>query len=73
MSRQNLSRHHKKCSSNGGTSEPRNVIYIKEKHHRAWHTLFQNKTAEEIAKIINTIYLDPDFKFVVTPIKMRGG
>jgi len=33
--------------------------------HAAWHKLFSNKTAHEIADAINKIWLDPDFRFDV--------
>lgn len=36
---------------------------IPVKQHQSWHTLFQNKTPDEIADIINEIYLDPDYRF----------
>jgi hypothetical protein len=59
-----LSRHHKKCRSNGGKTTRRNVIEIKDNLHRAWHTLFGNMLPHEIARLISKTYLDPDYQMV---------
>jgi len=69
MSKHSLSEHHRKPRSLGGSSDKRNLIRIKENCHRAWHLLFQAKNPQEIAQLINSIYLDPDWKFEA---KMRG-
>ena len=57
--------HHKRPRSLFGTNEPNNLIYIKATHHTAWHTLFKNFGPHRIAKLINKLYLDPDYEFVV--------
>jgi hypothetical protein len=62
--REPQSRHHRKPTSIGGTSEPRNVIRLPAKKHEAWHLLFQNRTAQEIADLINRFYLDPDYELI---------
>ena len=59
-----ISHHHRKCRSNGGKSTKRNLIEIRDNLHRAWHTLFGNMTPPEIARLISTIYLDPDYQMV---------
>ncbi len=59
-----LTTHHRKPRSIGGKSEPRNVVRIPERKHAAWHVLFANRTAEEIAHLISETYLDPDFMFI---------
>ncbi len=56
-------RHHRKPKSIGGGSEPPNTIYVPDYKHRAWHTLFGNMTARQIADEINTTWLDPSFTF----------
>lgn len=68
-----LTDHHRRPQSLGGTRSKRNIIRIKENLHRSWHTLFQALPPEEIAKVINAIYLDPDWKFIAVKRKMRGG
>lgn len=43
-----LSRHHIIPSSRGGTSKLENIAGLTIKKHQDYHTLFQNKTPEEI-------------------------
>ena len=57
--------HHRKPSSIGGSNHPGNTIIVNRYHHEAWHQLFQNKTAQEIADTINGVWLDPMYVFVV--------
>jgi hypothetical protein len=57
--------HHRKPLSLGGTSKAINLSHVRVSHHLAWHVLFENKTPIEIAAIINTVWLDPDFYLVV--------
>ena len=59
-----MSRHHRKCRSNGGRTTSRNVIVIKDNVHRAYHTLFGNMTPPEIANALNRIFIDPDYRMV---------
>jgi len=58
------SRHHRKPRSLKGSNEPRNISLVPREHHCAWHTLFQNMTPDEICKLINSVWLDPDYYFV---------
>ena len=58
-------RHHRKPKSRGGGNSQRNISVVPIVQHQAWHTLFANQTAEEIAETINQTWLDPDYKFVV--------
>lgn len=58
-------RHHRKCRSNGGKSNKRNISFLEYHLHVAWHILFKNWKPEQIAKEINEKYLDPDFELVV--------
>jgi hypothetical protein len=58
-------RHHRKPRSLGGTNCPENISRIKHKKHLAWHCLFGDMTAQEIAEEINKHYLDPAFIFKV--------
>ena len=62
--RPQLTTHHRKPRSIGGKSEPRNLVRIPGNKHAAWHLLFANFTAEEIARLISQTYLDPDYEFV---------
>lgn len=57
-------RHHRKPKSIGGCNEPENISVIRLKKHVAWHILFGDMCAKQIAEEINKYYLDPSFKFV---------
>jgi hypothetical protein len=56
-----------RCRSNGGGNGKNNISYVKESEHRAWHLLFRNYTAHQIAEIINEHWIDPAFQLVVAP------
>ena len=57
--------HHRKPRSLGGDNSDRNVIHVKSSQHQAWHTLFYNCKPHQIAFIINTTWIDPDYEVVV--------
>jgi len=59
-----FTKHHRKPKSLGGTGEPRNVVWLPNKKHEAFHLLFSNKTPQEIADEMTRFYLDPDFVMV---------
>jgi len=59
-----MTRHHRKCKSNGGTNEDRNISVIPSWKHRCWHLLFNNREAPNIARYINNVFLDPDWELV---------
>lgn len=58
------SKHHRRPRSKGGTNDDRNVSKVTPKEHEAWHTLFQNMDAVDIANRINAVWLDPAFEFL---------
>lgn len=58
-----MTKHHRKCRSNGGTDSPKNISIVSEKSHQAWHTIFQDMNPEEIAQVINSVWLDPAYYF----------
>lgn len=64
-----LTKHHRKPRSIGGADKTDNISLVSESSHQAWHTLFGNKTAPEIALIINAKWLDPDYMFMCFPVK----
>lgn len=59
-----MTRHHRKCKINGGKNNARNISYVPQHTHRAWHCLFQDKEPHEIAQIINRDWLDPAYKMI---------
>jgi len=60
----NLSKHHKKCKSNGGGNERQNLSFVTRKSHTHWHALFGNLEAHAIAELINHTWLDPEWELV---------
>lgn len=62
-----LSQHHRRPSSIGGKNTEDNISVLPSYLHRAWHVLFANAHAEEIAKIVNEHYLDRYWEFLVVP------
>jgi len=61
----NTSKHHRKPQSQGGDDSERNISVVNQGKHEAWHRLFSNLHPEIIAIIINQVYLDPDYEFIV--------
>jgi hypothetical protein len=70
MAKKPLSTHHRKPRSIGGTSEKRNLSHIPYHKHEAWHLLFSNMTAPEIANEANRLYLDPDYELIARKKEM---
>ena len=64
-SRSKLSRHHRKCRSHGGTNHPTNISVVPQSQHRAFHTVFGNRTPHEIAEYLSNVWIDPTYKLVV--------
>ena len=57
------SQHHRRPRSKGGKTTPENISIVDQLKHRSWHTLFANLDAHEICEIINSVWLDPAYKF----------
>ena len=57
-------RHHRKPKSLGGDDSSRNISWISDKRHKAWHILFGNYAVWKIALIINKQFIDPDYVLV---------
>lgn len=60
-----VNRHHRKPKSRGGDNSVGNISRVEVNKHRAWHTLFENMTAQEIANEINRTWIDPEYFLVV--------
>jgi len=58
------SRHHRKPKCLGGKTTERNISDVSVQHHRAWHMLFGSRQPDDIARLINAVWLDPDKMFV---------
>lgn len=64
MKQKKNSKHHRKCQSNGGGDELKNLSFVQGRKHQAWHKLFENWEAPRIAKEINDIWIDPRWELV---------
>ena len=62
--RHDLTQHHRRTRSAGGSNNPSNISWIPDNKHRAYHLLFKDMSPYQIAKELNTIYLDPQFMLV---------
>lgn len=60
-----LTRHHRRPVSLKGSDSFRNISWVSKTRHAAWHTLFGNMTPQDIARTVNSVYLDPDYEFIV--------
>jgi len=59
-----MSYHHLRPRSYGGTDEASNLIEVSVIKHQAFHTLFDAKPPQEIARILNH-WIEPCWKFIV--------
>lgn len=57
--------HHRCPKSLGGKAVQGNISLVPGNKHRAWHLLFRNHPPEIVAKIINKVWIDPDYEMVV--------
>ena len=58
-------KHHRCPRSLGGDNSKGNISLVDRDKHEAWHLLFKNHPPERIALIINNVWLDPRFEFIV--------
>jgi hypothetical protein len=65
MSRHGTTRHHRRPRSRGGNSKPSNISYVCAEQHKAYHRIFSNMTPYEIADVLNQVWIDPAYTFVV--------
>lgn len=52
--------HHRRPRSIGGTSNPANISYVKEKNHKDWHTIVGNTNAFQTCNILNKLSYVPE-------------
>ena len=56
-------KHYKRPLDNGGDESPKNVSIVTEEEYHAWYALFKGCDPEAICQIINSVFLDPRYKF----------
>ena len=59
-----MTRHHRRCRSNGGGNESENISWVSDNCHKAWHINFSNFQPHTIAHIINDKWIPRDKKFI---------
>jgi hypothetical protein len=65
-------RHHRhpksrRSSFMGDIHDKRNISIVDPKLHRAYHLLFQNRTAPEIARLLTDVWISPDMVMIAVP------
>ena len=50
-----MNRHHLKPKSRGGQSTESNLLIIEIKRHNAWHTLWGNRTLDEVIALLQRL------------------
>ena len=60
-----ITKHHRNPRSRGGTSNVKNISLVDYDDHVAWHKLFDNYSPETICRMINDVWLDPRYEFIV--------
>jgi hypothetical protein len=51
----------------GGTKTAGNISLVPQNIHAAFHMLFGNGTTEEIAAVLNSVWIDPADLLMVVP------
>lgn len=62
-------RHHRRPRSRGGSNDPSNISIVEQNQHRAYHCLFQNMLPDEVAKVLNKTWIDPEW--ILIPMKRK--
>lgn len=64
-----LNEHHIVPSSRGGKSTSENIATVDKYYHRSYHTLFANKTPDEIIRELVTNYWNNQWDWVARAIE----
>lgn len=58
--------HHRLPKSRGGTSDSNNLSEVPVYLHEAYNALFgSNATAEEVVKVLSTVWIDPRYEIIL--------
>ena len=60
----NIDKHHRLPRSKGGSNSNSNISLVRKDLHVAYHKLFGNATPEEVAEILNKVWIGPAYKLV---------
>lgn len=63
---ENYNWHHRLAKKNGGSGhiDGPNMSLVRVDHHRAFHMLFDTKSVPDIARILNTTWVDPSWELI---------
>jgi hypothetical protein len=70
-------RHHrhpksrKKSYQGEHINEDRNITLVRPEYHRAYHLLFGNLLPNEMAELLNEVWISPDYYLVAFPRKKK--
>lgn len=64
-------RHHRRPKSRGGTDHMDNISMVRPQDHVAFHRLFGNMLADEIAAMLTDVWIDPAYYLVAIPYRKR--
>lgn len=68
-----ISKHHRRPKALGGRNDRRNISFVRENLHRAWHLLFDGCDPTGVAHIITTYWLDPEWEMIARKKDKKGG
>ena len=60
-----MSKHHRKTKLRNGTDADSNISIVPVTWHQAYHTLFWDLSPQEIARMLNEVWIDPSWRLVV--------
>jgi hypothetical protein len=69
--RKKIERHHRLPQSRGGTNHDDNISFVQRSYHQAFHHLFHNMTAAEIASFLTETWVQKDMYLVAIPRKKK--
>ena len=64
-------KHHRRPKSRGGTDHADNISMVRPEDHKAFHRLFGNMLADEIAAMLTDTWIDPGYYLVAIPYEKR--
>jgi hypothetical protein len=61
---QEMTKHHRKPKSKGGSDAPENISIVPKKKHAYFHALFGTKSPQQIADYLTNVWIDSSFKII---------
>ena len=72
MPKHRVNKHHRVPRSRGGNNLAANISIVREKDHQAYHYLFGNMLADEIAAMLTDTWIDSEIYMVAMPRKKKS-